>query len=180
MIFRIKVNGKYVYMQQVRVPGMLHGRVVRPRGQTAYGSAPKVLNIDEKSISGIPARVVRRGDFVGVVADREWDAVRAAQQLKVTWDIKPSLPGNSRMYEQMRSETTQDRVVQEKGNVEAALAAAPHVVKQIGKGPYQAHAAFSPNCAIADVRLRFGAGHFDHPGHLRHSRRSCADRRIAG
>jgi len=147
-----KVSGKYVYMQQVRVPGMLHGRVVRPRGQTAYGSGPKVLSIDEKSISGIPARVVRRGDFVGVVAEREWDAVRAAQQLKVTWDIKPALSGNARMYEQMRSETTQDRIVQEKGNVETALAAAPHVVKQIGKGPYQAHAAFSPNCAIADVK----------------------------
>jgi nicotinate dehydrogenase subunit B len=148
-----KVRGTHVYMQQARVPGMLHGRVVRPRGQSAYGAGAKVLNIDESSIRNIPgARVVRRGDFVGVVGEREWDAVRAAQQLKVTWDIKPSLPGSSGLYEQMRKEQTQDRVVLEKGNVAAAFAAAPHVAAQSGRGPYQAHAAFSPNCAIADVK----------------------------
>jgi nicotinate dehydrogenase subunit B len=147
-----KVSGKYVYMQHVRVPGMLHGRVVRPRGQSAFGAGAKVLSVDEDSIRGISARVVRRGDFIGVVAEREWDAVRAAQQLKVTWDIKPSLPGNDRMHEKMRSEKTQDRVVVEKGNVADAIAAAPHVAAQVGRGPYHAHAPFSPNCAIADVK----------------------------
>ena len=113
-----KVSGKYVYMQHVRVPGMWHGRVVRPRGQGAYGAGAKILSIDEISIRSIQgARVVRRGDFVGVVAENEWDAVRAAQQLKVTWDLKPLLPGNDRMHEQMRSAVTQDRVVLERGNV---------------------------------------------------------------
>lgn len=148
-----KVRGNYVYMQQVRVPGMLHGRVVRPRGQSAYGSGAKVVNVDENSIKDIAgAKVVRRGDFVGVVAEREWDAVRAAQQLKVTWDIKPVLPGNGKMFDRMRSEKTQDRVVQEKGDVVKAFASAPHVATQIGRGPYHAHAAFGPNCAIADVK----------------------------
>jgi nicotinate dehydrogenase subunit B len=148
-----KVSGKHVYMQHVRVPGMLHGRVVRPRGQSAYGTAPKVLSIDEGSIRGIPAaRVVRKADFVAVVAEREWDAIQAAQRLKVAWDIKPSLTGDNRLYERMRSETTQDRIVLERGNIATALAGAPHVVTQIGRGPYQAHAAFSPNCAIADVK----------------------------
>jgi len=148
-----KVSGKYVYMQQVRVPGMLHGRVVRPRGQSGYGVGARVLNVDEASIRAIPgARVVRRDDFVGVVAEREWDAVRAAEQLKITWDIKPSLPGNERLYEQMRSSQTQDRTVLEKGNVPGALSSAPHVVSQVGRGPYHAHAAFGPNCAIADVK----------------------------
>jgi nicotinate dehydrogenase subunit B len=147
-----KVSGKHVYMQHVRVPGMLHGRVVRPRGQSAYGAGAKVLSIDEGSIRNIPARVLRKGDFIGVVAEKEWDAVRAAEQLKVTWDIKPVLPGNDRMYEQMRSANTQDRVVLERGNIATALAEAPHVVSQIGRGPYHAHAAFSPNCAVADVK----------------------------
>ncbi len=74
-----KVSGKYVYMQHVRVPGMLHGRVVRPRGQGAYGAGAKVLALDEASIGNIPgARVLRKGDFIGVVAENEWDAVRAA------------------------------------------------------------------------------------------------------
>ena len=148
-----KVSAQYVYMQQVRVPGMLHGRIVRPRGQGAYNAGAKVLNIDETSIRGIPgARVVRRGDFVGVVAEREWDAVRAAQELKVTWDTKPSLPGNDRLYQQMRAEQTQDRVVLERGDVASAIAGAPHAVTQVGRGPYHAHAPFGPNCAIADVK----------------------------
>lgn len=148
-----KVSAKYVYMQHVRVPRMLHGRVVRPRGQSAYGAGAKILHIDEASIRGIEgARVVRRGDFIGIVAENEWDAVRAARQLQITWERKPALPGNDRMFEQMRSEPTQDRVVLERGNVATAFSTAPHVVAHIGRGPYHSHAPFSPNCAVADVK----------------------------
>ena len=79
-----KVSGKYVYMQHVRVPGMLHGRVVRPRGQGAYGAGAKVTAWMKLPSANIPgARVLRKGDFIGVVAENEWDAVRAARQLKV-------------------------------------------------------------------------------------------------
>jgi nicotinate dehydrogenase subunit B len=137
----------------VRVPGMMHARVVRPRGQGAYGDGAKVLSIDETSIRNIAgARVVRRGDFIGVVAENEWDAIRAAQQLKVTWDMKPTMPGNDRLYDQMRSAETQERVVLEKGDVAAAIGKAAHVVSLTGRGPYQAHALFGPSCAIADVK----------------------------
>src|SRR5207248_164330 len=109
-----KVNGTHAYMQHVRVPGMLHGRVVRPRGQGAYGAGAKVISIDESSIRNISgAHVVRRGDFVGVVAENEWDAVRAAQELKVVWDMPASLPGNESLHQRMRSSETQDRVVLE-------------------------------------------------------------------
>jgi CO/xanthine dehydrogenase Mo-binding subunit len=148
-----KVAGKYVYMQHVRVPGMLHGRVVRPRGQRAYGAGAKVLQVDEASIRAIPgARVVRRGDFLGVVAENEWDAVRAARLLKVLWDSAPTLPGNAGLFEQMRTGKTTDRVVKEAGNLDAAFSSAPHVASQICHGPYQAHAPFGPNCALADVK----------------------------
>ena len=76
-----KVRGAYTHMQHVRVAGMLHGRIVRPRGQGAYGDGARVKEIDESSIADIPgARVVRRRDLVGVVAEQEWDAVRAAEQ----------------------------------------------------------------------------------------------------
>src|SRR5438046_1047940 len=113
-----KVSGKHTYMQQVRVPGMLHGRVVRPRGQSAYGAGAKVLDVDETSVRAIQgARVVRRGDFIGVVAENEWDAVRGAQQLKVIWARPPALPGNERMYEQLRSAPTRDSVVLERRSV---------------------------------------------------------------
>src|SRR5215471_16525336 len=83
-----KVIGKYNYIQHVRVPGMLHGRVMWPRGQGAYAAGNlKIVSIDEQSIQAIPeAKIIRKGNFVGVAAAREWDAVRAARQLKVTWD----------------------------------------------------------------------------------------------
>ena len=147
-----KVSGNYVYMQHVRVPGMLHGRIVRPRGQRAYGAGAKVVSLDEASIANIPgARVVRRDDFVGVVAENEWDAVRAARQLKITWDSAPTLPGSAGLYDQMRKDKTADHVVVQRGDVAAALSAAPHKVSHSYTAPYQAHAPFGPNCAVADV-----------------------------
>ena len=148
-----KVSGKYVYMQHVRVPGMLHGRVVRPRGQGAYGSGAKVLAVDAASIGNISgARVLRKGDFIGVVAENEWDAVRAAAQLKVQWDSAPTLTGSDGMYEAMRAAKTDDRIVVERGNAADVIGAAPHKVAYNCRSPYQAHAPFGPNCALADVK----------------------------
>ncbi len=148
-----KVSGKYVYMQHVRVPGMLHGRVVRPHGQGAYGAGAKVLALDAASIANIPgARVLRKGDFVGVVAENEWSAVRAARQLKVTWDSTPALSGSDGMYQSMRAAKTDDRIVVERGNAADAIGAAPHKVSYNTRAPYQAHAPFGPNCALADVK----------------------------
>jgi CO/xanthine dehydrogenase Mo-binding subunit len=72
-----KVFGRYRYSADVRLPGMLHGRVVRPPVAGA-----KVVSVDEASIAGVPgARVVRKDDFVGVVAPKEWDAIQAARRL---------------------------------------------------------------------------------------------------
>jgi CO/xanthine dehydrogenase Mo-binding subunit len=151
--FADKVSGKYTYMPYARVPGMLHARVVRPRGQGAYGTVAKVLNVDEASIRDIPgARVVRKGDFVGIVAENQWDAVRAAQQLKVTWNTPRSLPGSEALYTHMRAAQTQDSVVRERGDAAGALKTASLIVTQICKGPYQGHACFGPNCAVADVK----------------------------
>jgi len=148
-----KVRGTYTYIQHVRLPGMLHGRVVRPRGQGAYRDAARVLRIDTSSIADIPgARVVRRANFVGVVAPREWDAVRAARQLRVEWDERTALPGTQGMYARMRASQTIDRVVLATGDVDAALASAARVVARSYHGPYQAHVPFAPNCALADVR----------------------------
>ncbi len=147
-----KISGKYVYMQYVRVPNMLHGRVVRPRGQGAYGFGARVARIDESSIADIPgARVVRKGDFVGVVAEREWDAVRAAEKLKITWDVPPRLPPQDKLFDVMRASKSTDSVLVETGDVAAALAGAAHVASATYYGPYQSHAPFAPSCALADV-----------------------------
>jgi nicotinate dehydrogenase subunit B len=147
-----KVAAKYTHMQHVRVAGMLHGRVVRPRGQRGYGTGAKPLAIDETSIAGIAgARVVRRGDFVGVVAEREWDAVRAARMLKVSWDAAPTLPPFDQLHARMQSGPTQDSVVLQRGDAAKALAGGESVTLT-GLCPYQAHAPFAPNCALADVK----------------------------
>src|SRR6202012_2267687 len=76
-----KVLGTYTYVHNIRLPGMLHGRIVRPRGQGAYGDGtnPKVLSVDPSSISHIPnAKVVQKDNFLGVVAPHEYDAIQAA------------------------------------------------------------------------------------------------------
>ena len=147
-----KVSGKYVYMQHVRLPGMLHGRVVRPRGQGAYGAGAKVLTLDEASIAHIPgARVVRKGDFVGVVADNEWDAVRAAQQLKITWDCPPPCPAAPACTTRCARKKPTIAWSCKKGMSRPAFGQAAHVASGKYHGPYQAHAPFGPNCALADV-----------------------------
>src|SRR5713101_7373990 len=146
-----KAIGKYLHMQHVRLPDMLHGRVVRPRGQRAYGDGAKPVSIDESSIKDIPARIVRKGDFVGVVAEREWDAVKAAQQLKVTWQETSALPGNADVFERMRAAKTIDTVIADWGDAAKAFAQAAHVASATYRCPYQSHAPSGPNCALADV-----------------------------
>src|SRR5206468_3812478 len=113
------------HIQHLRVPDMLHGRLVLPRGQRAFGSGAKPLSVDESSIKHIPsARVVRKGDFIGVVAEQEWDAVKAARDLKVTWEPGPPLPGNAELFEKMRSEKTTDTVVADLGDPEKGFSQA--------------------------------------------------------
>src|SRR5579871_305737 len=149
-----KAAGKYVHMQHVRVPGMLHGRIVRPRGQGAYADGARVLSVDETSIAGIAgARLIRKRDFIGIVAGKEWDAVRAARELKVTWDQPAALPGTEGLHRQMRAAKTTDRTVLENGDAATAFRDAAHVVSQTYRGPYQAHVPFGPNCALADVKV---------------------------
>ena len=111
-----KVTGKYTYVHNVRIPGMLHGRVVRPRGQGPFGTGAPIVSVDESSIAHIPgAQVVRQGDFLAVVAPNEYDAIQAAAQLKVTWKDEPRCcrPGQP-LRKQMRDQDTA-------GNAKAAF-----------------------------------------------------------
>jgi nicotinate dehydrogenase subunit B len=110
-----------------------------------------VIAIDEASIAGTGARVLRRGDFVGVVAAREWDAVKAARLLKVTWDETPTLPPFDEFHDHMTRDAMDGQVVFEHGDAPAALSAGTYVNFR-GYGPYQSHAPFAPNCALAEVK----------------------------
>ena len=149
-----KVRGTFQYVQQVRVPGMLHGRVVWPRGQGASGiSNPTVIGIDETSIKDIPGvQIVRRRNFVGVVAEREWDAVRAARQLNVSWEpFVSSLPDHEALFDSFRSAKTNDLIDTNTGDVDATLSRGVHVLSRTYSGPFQSHGTMAPNCAVADV-----------------------------
>jgi nicotinate dehydrogenase subunit B len=150
---RSRVDGMHTYIQHIRLPGMLHGRVVRPRGQARHDAGARVLEVDAGSIAHIPgARVLRRQDFIGVVAPREWDAVRAAAALRVTWEEPPPLPGTDGLHAAMREAATIDNVVASRGDPATAAENAAKRVRFAGYGPYQAHAPFAPSCALADIR----------------------------
>src|SRR3989475_933149 len=145
-----KVFGRPPYVTDIQVDGMLHARVVRP---PTAGCAP--VTVDEASIGGIPgARVLREKELVAVVAEREWDAVRAAAALKVTW-AQPCTP-----FPPM--ETLYDHIRQakpiggggpvNKGDVDATLKTAPRVIEAGDERALQSHASKGPACAVADVR----------------------------
>src|SRR5262249_38802820 len=95
----------------------------------------------------------RKGDFVGVVAEREWDAVKAARALKVTWQESPPLPEN--LFESMRAAKTTDTVIADWGDAAGAFAQAAHAAAATYRCPYPtpapSRAPFAANCALADV-----------------------------
>jgi nicotinate dehydrogenase subunit B len=148
-----QISGKYTYIQNVRVPGMLHGRIVRPRGQAAYTLGAKIVSVDEGSIKHLKdVQVVRKGDFLGVVSPVEYTAIQAAAALKVKWEDKPMLSGTGNLNGALRSAKTIDRLQVDTGSVEKALPAAAKVVSGSFFYPYNAHGALGPNCAIGDVK----------------------------
>ena len=140
-----KVMGASNFIQDVRMPGMLHARVVRPPSPGA-----QLESIDESSVQD--ARVVRLGNFVGVVAEREEHAVRAAKQLKIKWRETARLPSMEDFPAYIRRQPTEDEVVVEEGDVESALRRAATRVEATYYQPFQAHASIGPSCAVADVQ----------------------------
>ncbi len=151
-----KITGVYTYVHNIRVPGMIHGRIVRPRGQTPYGSGAPIVSVDESSIAHIPnAKVVRSGDFLGVVAPQEYDAIQAAAQLKVTWKTTPIFAGSGNLWKQMRTQDTAGlapaRVSVNNGNVDAALATAAKTVSATYAYQYNGHMPIGPCCSVAAV-----------------------------
>jgi len=150
-------SGAFTYIQNIRVPGMLHGRVVRPRGQAVYGFGAPIASIDVSSISHLPGvKLVRIGDFLGVVAPHEYDAIQAAAQLKVKWvDAPKVLPGGGDEFEALRALDSAGKTAQSyrvlAGNVDGALASAAHTVSQTYGWPSSSHTPIGPNCVIADV-----------------------------
>jgi nicotinate dehydrogenase subunit B len=152
-----KATGELVYVHDVRVPGMLHGRVVRPPYAGVDAGAfvgTSLIAIDESSVCDIPGlvSVVRIGDFVGVVAEREENAVKAAAQLKVTWKPTPTLPDLGDVETALRANPSTPRTLVDKGDVDAAIAAAAKPMPRTYVWPYQMHGSIGPSCAVADYQ----------------------------
>jgi len=144
-----KVTGTHTYMQDFKVPGMVHARVVRP---PAVGAT--LESVDEGSIKAIKgARVVRQGSFLAVVADSEWGAVKAARALKATWSKWDGLPESSKLWEHVRSsKVAKDDVAVDRGDPKAAIAGAARKLKATYDFAVHTHGSMGPSCAVADVK----------------------------
>ncbi len=143
------VTGQFEFVHNVRLPGMLHGRVVRPPEVGAT-----VAKVDESSarhIAGVVAVVVRN-NFIGVVAEKQAQAVQAARELKVTWKQGPGLPPQKMFYENMRKQPSRDVLIVDSKDVEQQLRGAGAVVKASYAYPYQMHGSLGTSCAVADVK----------------------------
>jgi nicotinate dehydrogenase subunit B len=152
-LLRTDVPGKctatHPYLQDFTLPGMLHGRVVRPPSAGA-----KLLSVDEASIHSIPdVRVVRTESFLGVVAKDEWAAVRAAKEIKAGWSDWRGLPGSVGLEQYIRqAPVDRDQTITSRGDVTAALASSAKQLSATYYWPYQSHASLGPSCAVADVK----------------------------
>ena len=142
-------TGTFEFVHNVRVPGMLHGAVVRPPSVGAT-----LAGVDESSVRGMAGgvKVVVKKNFVGVVCEKPWQAMQAAARLKVTWTPGPALPPQRDYYEYLRKQPSRDAFVVNSGDVEATLAKAPTVVKATYVHPYQMHGSMGTSCAVADVQ----------------------------
>jgi nicotinate dehydrogenase subunit B len=146
-----KVYAQEDFCTDVKRPGMVHGRMIRP---AVAGGVP--AKVDESSIKDIPGtRVVWEKGFLGVVADNEWDAIRASQKLKVEWsDAKPPFPNQAALYDHIRSAAVRKREVggKETGNVDEAFKTAARVIEAEYEWPFQSHACMGPACAVVEVK----------------------------
>jgi CO/xanthine dehydrogenase Mo-binding subunit len=143
-----KCFGTHVYMHDFAVPNMLHARVIRP---AAVGA--KLVSVDEASIKDIPGtKVVRVKDLLAVVADDEWNVVRASRVLRAQWSEGSGLPAQNGLAEALRNEPgIVDETLVNKG---APAAQRPESAKTLSATyywPMQSHASIGPSCAVADV-----------------------------
>ena len=145
-----KVFAQEDFVTDMKVPGMVHGRMIRP---AVAGSVP--VKVDESSIKDIPgAKVVWDKGFLGVVADKEWDAIQAAQKLKVEWsDSSPPFPDQAGLYDHIRKASVRKRQIEkENGNVDEAFKNAAKVIEAEYEWPFQSHASMGPACALVEIK----------------------------
>ncbi len=158
-VLRKDISGKIIpstaFASHARVPGVLHGRMVRPTVACAT-----VVSVDKASVSHIPGvQVVVEKDFVGVVAPKEWDAIRASRELKVTWDeSKGGFPTTwEKLHDHIRqAPADKSEVVEDIGNVDTALTGAANLLDVEYEWPFQSHARMAPSLGMAELSATGG------------------------
>lgn len=150
-----KATGAETFVHDKRVPGMLHGRVVRPpyAGVDAGDFVGNTLeSVDESSIAHIPGirAVVVIRDFIGIVAEREEHAEAAMRELKVVWKTWPGMQPLGDLQNALRNNPSTRRVLLERGDVDSAITNAAQPMQRNYVWPYQLHASIGPSCALAD------------------------------
>jgi CO/xanthine dehydrogenase Mo-binding subunit len=146
-----KVTGHHRYLHDLTLPGMLHARVIRPHAQGAA-----LVSVDESSVAAVAgARVVRIQSFLAIVAEREWDAVRAARALHTVWSASSDLGDHARQFEAMRaSQIVRDQEIVKRGDL-SVLSAPPAGTRTLTatyRWPIQTHGSIGTNCGVADVQ----------------------------
>ena len=150
-----KATGAEVYVHDVRVAGMLHGRVVRPP-YVGLDSGPFVgtslIKVDESSVAGIAGviAVVVIRDFVGIVAEREEQAAEAAQRLRVAWRPATAAPDMQDVHAALGAQPSLPRTLLDQGSVDRRLEEAGTRMPRTYLWPYQLHGSIGPSCAVAD------------------------------
>jgi nicotinate dehydrogenase subunit B len=143
-----KCTGTFPYVHNFTLPGMLHGRTIRP---PAIGAT--LVSVDDSGLKDLQGvRVVRIKDFLGVVAEDEWTCIRAQRALKAQWSDWSGLPEQSRLADVVRGmEVSHVQTLPPKAST---VAAAPDAksLKAAYFWPMQSHASLGPSCAVADVR----------------------------
>jgi nicotinate dehydrogenase subunit B len=145
-----KVDGSLKWAVDVKLPGMVHARNVKPPVAGA-----KLVSIDESSVRNLPGfvKVVSKGNYVAVVCEREEQAIAAAKQLKCNWQ-KPAttpFPPSADLFTYMRGATPKSSQTPINiGNADAAFASAAKIVEAQYEIPFQGHTAISPAHALAD------------------------------
>jgi len=138
------------FCTDIKVPGMVHGRMIRP---AVAGSVP--VKVDEASIKDIPgAQVVWDKGFLGVVANKEWDAIKAAEKLKVVWSqVAEPFPEQAQLYDHIRKAPVRKAETEKQnGNVDDAFKTAAKVIEAEYEWPFQSHASMGPACALVEIK----------------------------
>ena len=143
-----KVTGGIAYVQDIRLPGIVHGRIVRP---PRPGS--KLDSVDIAAVQAMPGvvAVVRDGSFLGVVAEREEQAIKARQALieSAKWTLGPELPDPAKIYDVLLALPAEDTVI---SNKQAPVPEGATVIEATYRKPYMAHASIGPSCAVAEFK----------------------------